>query len=116
MIMDLDELSWLCASLSLKQVGVKKAVLGGKGKHVASWKVNLSLLGKVLNTKPVNQEGFLSTIKMLWLTENVLSYGFNKASFWIQMHNTPMACMNKEAGVFLVDQIRVVEEVDLCNV
>ncbi|KAL5813128.1 hypothetical protein ACOSQ3_028078 [Xanthoceras sorbifolium] len=36
---------------------------------------------------------------------------FNEAEFWVQVHNIPIVCMNREAGSFISRQIGVLREV-----
>ncbi|KAL5763354.1 hypothetical protein ACOSP7_019618 [Xanthoceras sorbifolium] len=38
---------------------------------------------------------------------------FNEVEFWIQVHNIPIVCMNREIGSFIGKQIRVLREIDL---
>lgn len=37
---------------------------------------------------------------------------FDRATFWIQFHNMPLACMSREVGWSIVSCVREVEEVD----
>ncbi|XP_050211413.1 uncharacterized protein LOC126661603 [Mercurialis annua] len=43
---------------------------------------------------------------------NYRESSFDKVSFWVQIHNLPLMCLNKEAGKSLGSQIGEVEEVD----
>ncbi|KAL5843046.1 hypothetical protein ACOSQ3_013649 [Xanthoceras sorbifolium] len=38
---------------------------------------------------------------------------FNEAEFWVQVHNIPIVCMNRETGLFIGKQIGVLREIDL---
>lgn len=38
---------------------------------------------------------------------------FNRITFWIQMHNIPIICMNKDTGFFLTKQVRIVKDLDM---
>jgi hypothetical protein len=38
---------------------------------------------------------------------------FETASFWVQIHNLPLACMNREVGYKIGSSVGVVEEVDV---
>ncbi|KAL5773786.1 hypothetical protein ACOSQ2_013710 [Xanthoceras sorbifolium] len=38
---------------------------------------------------------------------------FNEVEFWVQVHNIPIVCMNRETGLFIGKQIGVLREIDL---
>ena len=38
---------------------------------------------------------------------------FCRVSFWVQLHNLPLLCMNQEVGLILGKMIGRVEEIDL---
>ncbi|KAL5862027.1 hypothetical protein ACOSQ4_003323 [Xanthoceras sorbifolium] len=38
---------------------------------------------------------------------------FNEAEFWIQVHNIPIVCMNRETGSFIGKKIEALREIDL---
>lgn len=37
---------------------------------------------------------------------------FNKAAFWVQIHNVPLLCMTRDIGLFIGRMIREVREID----
>lgn len=38
---------------------------------------------------------------------------FNQATFWNQIHNIPIICMNKDIGLFLAKRVGVVKDLDM---
>ncbi|XP_050229355.1 uncharacterized protein LOC126678502 [Mercurialis annua] len=155
------DLPALCQSLSLSdEEDVVVCDLGAAAREVGEKKIATSLFGKVLSTKRVSRDGFISTIKYVWKTKDplvietvgsnlfIFHFGseadrrrvlmggpwnyqeyllvleaptgigditeakFNLVPFWIQIHQLPLMCLNKEAGLSLGKQIGEVEEVD----
>ncbi|KAK3218313.1 hypothetical protein Dsin_012283 [Dipteronia sinensis] len=43
---------------------------------------------------------------------DIVNMKFNKAAFWVQIHNVPLLCMTKRIGQFLGSMIGDVEEID----
>ncbi|KAL5768186.1 hypothetical protein ACOSP7_014752 [Xanthoceras sorbifolium] len=85
----------------------------------------MSLLGKLIAYKEVNREAFRATITSIWRTtkevevesiavdsNRVSETQFRYALFWIQLHNLPLTCLNKEVGLFLGGLIGEVKEID----
>lgn len=67
--MDYNDLSKLCESLSLsKDDDIPETKIKGEIKRVSEQKVAHSLVGKILTTKPINREAFISWIPKLWKT------------------------------------------------
>ncbi|XP_050222924.1 uncharacterized protein LOC126673013 [Mercurialis annua] len=156
------DISTLCQSLSLsdEEDDIPVCVLGEKARVAGEDKVAKSLIGKILSTKTVNRDGFISTVNYIWRTKDpvvvemlgknmfvfhfsstedrrrVMAGGpwryqesiialevpcgigdysnmkFSQISFWIQIHNLPLMCLNMDAGLSLGSQIGLVEEVD----
>ncbi|KAK2658387.1 hypothetical protein Ddye_004920 [Dipteronia dyeriana] len=44
-------------------------------------------------------------------TGNVTNLGFNKAEFWVQIHDIPILCMNRRTARWLAEQIREVVDI-----
>ncbi|TXG58188.1 hypothetical protein EZV62_016017 [Acer yangbiense] len=44
---------------------------------------------------------------------NISMLGFNKADFWIQIHDIPILCMNRRTAKWMAEQIGVVVEIPL---
>ncbi|TXG54199.1 hypothetical protein EZV62_019455 [Acer yangbiense] len=90
--------------------------------------VDRCLVGKVLSGKKVNREAFKGLIEQIWnpygnvevdlivleIPEgpgNISHLKFNKADFWIQIHEIPIMCMNRRIAKWLAEQIGEVVEI-----
>ncbi|TXG61030.1 hypothetical protein EZV62_012393 [Acer yangbiense] len=86
------------------------------------------LVGKVLSGKKVNREAFKGLIEQIWSPfgqvevnlislekpvglGNIAKLGFNKAEFWIQIHDIPILCMNRRTAKWLAEQLGEVVEI-----
>ncbi|TXG72737.1 hypothetical protein EZV62_001316 [Acer yangbiense] len=68
-IMEYNDLSKLCESLSLSgDNDILETKIKGDVKRTSDRKVAHSLVGKILTTKPINREAFISWIPKLWRT------------------------------------------------
>ncbi|TXG54132.1 hypothetical protein EZV62_019388 [Acer yangbiense] len=66
--MDFDEISRLCASLSIKGKDEKLWSVKDTLTEAASKKLELCLVGKILSTKHINREAFRAVIPRIWQT------------------------------------------------
>ncbi|TXG57107.1 hypothetical protein EZV62_018420 [Acer yangbiense] len=64
--MDSEDISRLCASLSLIEREGPVRKLGGNLKQAALQRLSVSLVGKILTNKMVNREAFMRVISRLW--------------------------------------------------
>ncbi|TXG73180.1 hypothetical protein EZV62_001759 [Acer yangbiense] len=136
--MSAADLAGLCENLSLADEDgallevIEEAELEGEED------VDRSLVGRVLSGKKVNREAFKSLIDQLWNPfgnveielargpwhfgrslivlekpmgfRDVSKLGFNKAEFWVQIHDIPIMCMNRRTAKWLAEQIGAVVE------
>ncbi|TXG51551.1 hypothetical protein EZV62_024075 [Acer yangbiense] len=108
--MDPDEITRLCASMSIHSNNEKLWSVKDSLKEATGKKLNLRLVGKVLTNKHVNREAFRLVIPRIWQT----SQGFDiKVAFWVQIHNAPLLCMMKEMREFLGQFIGEVVDIDV---
>ncbi|TXG51391.1 hypothetical protein EZV62_023915 [Acer yangbiense] len=90
--------------------------------------VDWCLVGKVLLGKKVNREAFkdrnrvwrrgpwhfgnsLIALEKPIDTGNISKLGFNRANFWIQIHDIPILCMNRRTARWLAEQLGEVVEI-----
>ncbi|TXG53122.1 hypothetical protein EZV62_022291 [Acer yangbiense] len=90
--------------------------------------VDKCLVGKVLSGKKVNIDAFkdrnwvwhrgpwhfgksLIVLEKLEVSGNISKLGFNRADFWVQIHDIPIMCMNRRTARWLAEQIREVVEI-----
>ncbi|TXG71143.1 hypothetical protein EZV62_006078 [Acer yangbiense] len=66
--MDSDEISRLCASLSIKGKDEKVWSVKGSLQEAAGKKLELCLVGKILTRKHVNKDAFRAVIPKIWQT------------------------------------------------
>ena len=66
---------------------------------------------RVLEGRPWDFEGNLFLVEDFDGRTSPLEFTFDKASFWVQMMNLPLACMSREVGFKLGASVRKVEEV-----
>ncbi|KAL5747085.1 hypothetical protein ACOSQ2_024382 [Xanthoceras sorbifolium] len=136
----MEEISKICERLSLSDEDGPVARMGVGLQENGIRLVSLSLIGKIIANREINREAFRSIIPRIWKKKQEFSIeliggpwcfdkhlivlreakGLGKVSevdfsltpLWIQMHNLPLACMSKEAGIFLGNFVGSVEEVD----
>ncbi|KAL5767822.1 hypothetical protein ACOSQ2_014605 [Xanthoceras sorbifolium] len=68
---------------------------------------------RVMAGGPWSFDGSLLVLEELTDVGELSRLAFNRAEFWVQIHNILMLCMTKEIGRFLGNQIGVVREIDL---
>ncbi|KAL5814842.1 hypothetical protein ACOSQ3_025621 [Xanthoceras sorbifolium] len=119
---------WAKLSLSDDDGLIAKVDEGLKAEGIR--RLSLSLIGKLVSNREVNMEAFRNTIASIWRTKSevevesigggpwsfdknllvlkeAVSIGriseidFSLAPFWIQIYNLPLACMNRNMGLFL---------------
>lgn len=68
---------------------------------------------RILVRGPWHYDNLLIVIEEPKGVGDVEKMRFNKAIFWIQIHNILILCMNKETGLFLVQKVEIVKEIDM---
>ncbi|TXG54366.1 hypothetical protein EZV62_019622 [Acer yangbiense] len=98
--------------------------------RIGTEEVDHCLVGKILSGKRVNRDAFKSVIEHLWspfgnveveavVLEKPIGIGeisklnFNKAEFWVQIHDIPIMCMNRRIAKWMVEQIGEVIEIPI---
>ncbi|TXG48491.1 hypothetical protein EZV62_024366 [Acer yangbiense] len=125
--MSADEVASLCEALSLKDREGPLMPLQVDLKKDGEKRMGFRLIGKLLSSKLANRDAFISLFHRIWRTMesfdievisepvgkgDIQSMIFNKATFWIQIHNVPLICMTAEIGRFLEGMIGEVKDID----
>lgn len=67
--MDLDKLAKLYKDMKISENSLPKIKLDSPLLSIGEEKIKLSLVGKILTTKPVNREGFIQNMHNIWSTK-----------------------------------------------
>ncbi|KAK1592224.1 hypothetical protein Q3G72_021434 [Acer saccharum] len=124
--MESDDISRKCEKLSLDEDDGLIERIKGSLQERGEQSLSLSLIGKVITNKVINREAFKSTISTIWQTKNeqllvlreaagsdkVTDLQFRHVPFWIQLHNLPLACLNRDVGLHLGGLVGQVKETD----
>ena len=70
-------------------------------------------MDRVLMLSPWTFDKYLVALHKLETDEQVKTVNFNKASFWVQIHNLPPRRMTKDVGVSIGRTLGEVEDVDM---
>ncbi|TXG69315.1 hypothetical protein EZV62_004250 [Acer yangbiense] len=115
-----NEIAKLCENLSIKDEDGEIHMASEDVGRIGTEDVNHCLVGKVLSGKRVNREAFKGPWhfdKCLLVLEKPEGAGeisklkFNKAEFWVQIHDIPIMCMNRRMAKWLAEQIGEVIEI-----
>ncbi|TXG70059.1 hypothetical protein EZV62_004994 [Acer yangbiense] len=109
------ELTGLYENLSLAEENGAVLEASEEVQQEGAVDVDRSLVGRVLSGKRVNREAF-KTLSLIVLekpvgSRDVSKLGFNRAEFWVQIHDIPIMCMNRRMARWLAEQICVVVEI-----
>ncbi|KAL5806195.1 hypothetical protein ACOSQ4_028928 [Xanthoceras sorbifolium] len=134
--MEPEEIARRWAKLSLSDDDGPIAMVDEGLKAEGIRRLSLSLVGKIVSNREVNREAFRNTIASIWRTKNevevesigvnlfvfrfgcfwdrkrVLEGGLCLVPFWVQIYDLPLACMNRDMGLFLGGLIGAVQEID----
>ncbi|TXG63485.1 hypothetical protein EZV62_010479 [Acer yangbiense] len=108
--MNPNEISRLCAELSIHGEEEKLWSVQDTITKAAEKKLDLCLVGKILSPKHVNRETFRVVIPRIWQTKvdielarvgDIERLPFDRVVFWLQIINKPFICMTKEMGEFI---------------
>ncbi|KAH7544060.1 hypothetical protein JRO89_XS15G0098100 [Xanthoceras sorbifolium] len=115
--MDPQELSKLCETLSISEVDGPRINFSGDIKEAGSKKISLCLVDLadrrwVLSGGPWSFDGALLVLEEPSGLGDFNKMQFDKADFWIQLHNIPLFCMTKEAGLQLGSKVGKVKDID----
>ncbi|TXG60988.1 hypothetical protein EZV62_012351 [Acer yangbiense] len=127
-MMNADEIARLCGSMSLTEREGPVRTLKTNLKEAGLRRMVISLVRKVMSPKPVNRDVFRVVMRKIWQTREgveieselegkgeIQRMVFNKAEFWIQIHNAPLICMSEEIGRFLGSIVGEVVQFDECG-
>ncbi|TXG46581.1 hypothetical protein EZV62_027919 [Acer yangbiense] len=73
---------------------------------------NLEDRRRVLIGRPWSFDNFLIVLLEPYGKGDIMNMKFERAAFWIQIHNVPLLCMTKKIGHFLGSMIGDVEDID----
>ncbi|TXG60912.1 hypothetical protein EZV62_012275 [Acer yangbiense] len=114
--MSADEVARLCASMSLKErdgpVRTLQTDLKDTGLKRMTMSLNVDDKRKIISGGPWSFNDALIVMEDPGGKGDVNRMKFNKAEFWIQIHNVPMICMTEDTTRFLGSIIGYVQEID----
>ncbi|KAK9190464.1 hypothetical protein WN943_019069 [Citrus x changshan-huyou] len=134
--METEELIRRCRAIKLSGVKEGKATFKRKMKSKGEQIVTGCLVGKVLTNKSVNKEGLKIALQQAWQNkrevkvesvgdnvalivftelkgiEDLAKQSFTHVSFWVQLQNVPIMCMDRRTISELGEAIGKVEEVE----
>ena len=94
--MDLNDISSLCASLSINRHDVPIQLLNENLRIEAKNRLSLCVVGKILSSKRVNREAFMRVIGRIWqvrkgmdiesVTGNIFSLNFVTRMIWREFY------------------------------